>query len=433
MILRALLFFAVLFALGFGIQGLRGAPGEVTLNWFGYHIVANGYFVLGAVFAFGLLMFTGGRIWSTLLGLPYHVKHWRMEHAEQEGLKALFTGLEALAAGDGNEASQQAKRVGRLLPDKRFSHLLSAEAAALQNNDKKQLEHYAKLVEADKSTLIGVRGLMEQSIKDNDWFAVIDLARQGLGYKPKSDTFKKTLFEAYQHTAQYEEALKILGSVSTFAKSEKDFYEACLRVQMARKLFNQKRDKSAIKEVNKALKLLPNFTPAALFKAYIYTEGNRPKQAEKTLRNFFKECPRLDVFHRWMETVAELEPEKFLKRAEKITKTVGNKPVAQLAFAEACMRCERWHKARVSLMKALENEESRRVYRLLAQLEDMIAPGTGADHEWLVKALDAPDSFEEYQGFVSAYNDWRARYVSQVKDDQLSAPVVPLPQIEQAG
>ncbi|HET8728919.1 MAG TPA: heme biosynthesis protein HemY, partial [Alphaproteobacteria bacterium] len=127
--------------------------------------------------------------------------------------------------------------------------------------------------------------------------------------------------------------------------------------------------------------------------AMLLVRSGREKAATKLVERSWGRAPHRDLLTAYLSLAPEGEDRLArVKRVERLHRQHPDHPESLIALAEAELDAELWGAARSHLMKAEAKAPSRRVYRLLADLEQRERNDPAAARNWLAKAAAAdPD------------------------------------------
>ena len=150
------------------IDELFSIEGYTRIEFNGYVMDPPTAALLGALLALALLLVFGTTIFGWLARLPGTLRRRRETKQRDRGMVALTRGLEAVAAGDAEDAQHHARLASRNLDQVALTRLLTAQAAQLAGDDDTAQESYAAMLEAPETEFLGLRGLYLQAMHRGD-------------------------------------------------------------------------------------------------------------------------------------------------------------------------------------------------------------------------------------------------------------------------
>ncbi|MCB9990627.1 MAG: tetratricopeptide repeat protein [Rhodospirillales bacterium] len=394
--LRAL-FFAIKIGLIFAAAvWIAQRPGEVELDWLGYHIKADVGLVLLGLFALLLATLVLHRMVLAVAALPTKLKK-RHEHKQHDkGYQSLTQGLTAVAAGDAKLATAQADKTRALWPDdKGLSLLLEAQAARLRGEEDVARAAFDKLLHNKDTAFLGLRGLLVNALERGDTARGLELAHKAQKMHPRQPWILQMVYDLEIQEKQWDKAEHSLRQAIKFkaveaARGDKD--RIAMLAAQADEL-NEKGDASrAIAALRKAHKIDPGFAPVAQRLAALYIARKNKPAARKIIEATWRVSPHPDLVPLWDSIVPQGKAKDISARLNWFEKLVLLKPDSaegQLAAAKVAMEEELWGQARDYLSQAEKTDYSARLCRLYATLEERLGH-TEEANGWLEKAADAP-------------------------------------------
>lgn len=413
LLFRALFTLLLLFGVMYLVMLLSQVPGQVNIVWGEYDITITALFFTTTLILLLLLAFYGGQFWGWLMALPKSIARWRHKKRDESGLEALLHGFQSIQMGDGAAALRQAKRAKGLLPDGRLADFIQAEATPLLTE--LVPEHESELFAMTKrpqSAFIGWRGLYRLAEKKGQWPAALDYGIHALKINTASPWALQAVFEAHMHLAHFAEALELVPFLSRkklYALERLNLLESILRLHLAMNL-RATDPHAAIKELQKAQRANARFVPPALLHAAVLMQLGKPSAAERVLADFYTTTPRFDVAEKFIDIVAHADARHLHKKAAQLVENFGENPTALLVIAMAYLKAGDLPSARLHALKSVEQQGSKTGYRLLAGLEQQLAPNSPAAQSWLMKAVDAPLAAEPADELLMEYDLWRRTY-----------------------
>ncbi len=371
-------------------------PGEVELNWLGYHVTAQIGIVLLFLFIGILFILAVHRILLGLAGLP---KAWRKRQAvkrHEKGYRALTQGLTAVAAGDAKQASDKAAQTRSAWPDdKGLSLLLEAQAARLRGEEEAARETFDRMLGNKDTAFLGLRGLLVNALERGDNSRSLELARKAKGMHPRQPWINQMVYDLELEAKDWPQAERTLTKAVKLGAVE---HKQAQRDRIAM-LAAQADEKQASGDISEAIKLLrkahkidAGFVPVAERLATLYLDKNNKRSAKNVVEAAWKKNPHPDLVPLWDRMVPAGRRRDVSARMHWFEKLVALKPDSvegQLAAAEVAMDDALWGQARQYLDMAEQIAPSARLYRLYAQLSEKQGESEAA-RRWLEKAAEAP-------------------------------------------
>ena len=393
--LRIILFLIAVGALAWGVIWVADNPGEVSLNWGGWRVDTSagvlGFGVLGFAIATALVY----RFWLFITRAPGQISAAMRERRSRKGYKALTKGMVAVAAGDAEEARKEVIRADGLLREPPLTLLLKAQSAQLNGDEQAAEKFFTIMLEDPEMEFLGLRGLLNQAMKRGDHETALELTRRAQVLKPKSQWVAETLFDLEARAGSWiaaGDALKQLGKLSAPTQGETKHAQAIVAYGQSLEAEKLGDMGKAFKMVEKAVSLDTSFTAAAKRLAIFYIDkGNRAK-AQGVIEKAWSLAPHPDLVGLYYAAKRSEDAFDKVKALEVLTAYKAGHPEGYIALAEAALEAGLWGQVRTHLGAAMEaGRETRKVFRLMAELEEKDRGNADQVRHWLARAATAED------------------------------------------
>ena len=372
---------------------LASLPGQVTGQIGDLTIeVATPVFALGLVaVAVAVAALFYGLGW--LATLPRRLRRRRVERFRRSGDAAVTRALVALAAGDAAGARRDSARARRLLGDTPQTLLLAAQAGRLAGLQTEAQSLFHALAERDDAPLLGLRGLLQQAVAAEDWTGAAALARRAEDAHPGAAWLREERAHLAIRTRAWKEALSLAGPdapraayAAAAAAAETDPDEA---LRLARQAWKED----------------PTLSPAVLAYAGRLGAAGSDARAQSVLRDAWQASPHPDLAAAALAGITD--PLQRLKAAEKLTAGKPDHPETHLLLARAALAAGLTGAARRHAERARQQLNQRRVWVLLADLEEQEHGYTEAVRDALRHAATAdPDPTWRCAGCGRNHASW---------------------------
>lgn len=368
-VLLILVISAIVVALAWWLASLHGRItarlGDVTVE------MATPVFVLGLI----ALVLLGWALLNTiglLLTLPRRLRRWRAERVRRLGDAAVTRVLVALAAGDSAGARREGARARRYLGDTPQTLLLAAQAGRLAGQEAEAEGLFRTLAAREDAPLLGLRGLLQQAIMREDWPEAAVLARRAEEAYPGAAWLREQRMQLAIRTGAWSDALALAGPEAP---------RAAYAVAAAQ---TESDPDESLRLARQAWKEDPSFTPAALVYADRLRASGRESRAQAVLRDAWEAAPHPDLAAAAL--AGTVEPMQRLKAAEKLVARNPDHPETHLLLARCALAAGLYGEARRHVETARERLNERRVWMLIADLEEQEHGQTEAVRDALRRA-----------------------------------------------
>ena len=390
--IRALCLFVGLAVVAAVAAWLADRPGNIAIHWQGWRIEAS---VTAGAVAFAVLLVAGAItcwVWLWIVRSPRVIGRMRRDSRRRRGEAALFSCMNALAAGEGTEALKLGRRAGELLADSPLPLFLSAQAAQQAGDMSEAARLYRRMLDSPNTEFLGIRGLMAQAMRAGDTQAALRHARRAQVLRPTSLWVQNLLFSLQSAAGLWQEALATLEDASR----RKVLDKATGRRNKALTIYAQAYDAEATGETERAgmlardaHALAPEFVPAALLAARHCQADGETGKAARMIEACWRKSPHPDLASLYLALYPEDDSTARVRRITRLDRLNAGHREGRIALAGVLAAARRWHEAYTYLDEAMAERQERRLFRLLAQVEEG-RYGPTAAVEPLQKLLTAP-------------------------------------------
>lgn len=368
-----------------GAGWLAQRPGMVALEWAGYRIdtsVPVLLILIGALVVVCALLY---RLWWSLRRVPKTAGRARQDRQQRRGYAALSRGLVAVAAGDSGAARKHARRAEALVDDRPLVTLLSAQAAQLEGDDQAASRFFQSMSERPETAFLGVRGLLVQAMKREDWDQALTLARRAYRLSPKSEWVVQTLYDLQKRTGRWADAETTLGDTAKLRLMPPE----ALPHERAELLYKQSleyEDERAMDWARKAHKADPGYVPAAIRYARLLTAASKNRRAAAIIERTWEQAPDPGLAEAYWAARQAEDALKKVQAAQRLAKHNPNHDESRIAVAVAALEARLWGEARTNLESIAAPDASPRVCLLMAELEEAEHGDLARARTWLMRA-----------------------------------------------
>lgn len=393
--LRALWFMLKVGALVALVVWIADRPGTVRLEWMAYTFTVHvGLFLLFTLAIILCSIFIYNTI-TAFVKLPSSWRRYKSVRNQEKGYEALTIGLTAVAAGDTKVAVTQAKRAEKFLKDDTgLPLLLKAQSARLDGRESDALDNFAALLEDKNAAFLGVRGLLQAALDNEDFDKALELATHAMNLHSRQPWILRVVYDLHIRLRNWDEALSVLYRLEKAKAVEADRARAD-RVAILIAQSEEAQAGDATKLLQKAVKIDPSFAPAVVRLARLYLNGSQRRKAVSLVKKTWKRQPHEDLVHIWMLLLPARKSDESLARMrwiEELLKVNSDNAPGQFAAGKIALEEKLWGEAREHLIRAAALQPTTGVYERLAALEERSGQSNAAAEGWHEKARAAdPD------------------------------------------
>ena len=383
--IRWLVFLILTAALAVVGASVARAPGQVTFEWQGYHVETTAGVVILALIGLVIVLFVLDRLLVIIGQARRKLSGGGRERRQRRGYEALSRGLVAVAAGDASTAGKQARRAASLLDNRPLTMLLSAQAAQLQGDDRAAADFFGTLRTMEGTQFLGLRGLLNQAMKREDWGQALSLAEEAHRLNPKSEWVVSTLFDLQKQLGRWRDA------EATFDEAVKlklipEGHIARERAEIVAGQSEMGDGSERLRLAAKAFKADPSYTPAAVrYVELLLTEGDFGRAAS-TVERAWEHDPEPELAELYWRARRCDDAGKKLDAAKRLSKRNPENLESRIVLAAAALEARAWGEARAALAPVAGADAVPRVCRLMAALEEGEHGDLAAARTWLMRA-----------------------------------------------
>ncbi len=390
--IRLVFYIALSLALTLGLAWLLATPGTIQIDLAGYRMQPG--IGLSAIILIGVIL-ASIVIWSLvarLISTPRVLARRAAAAKQKKGVDALSEGFIALQAGEAERARQLARQARSRLPDNAAAHLLEARAELALGEWGTAREQYRALIDNPETALAALSGLYEQANAQKREDAALTFAQKALALAPSLPWASEAVFMDIVRRGDWAAGLQMVRDTPAASRSEKEKkkrQQAVLYSAIA--LTDETSDPmNALDKARMALKLEPNFVPAALIAARIYSSRGEVRKATSLLRRVWRATKHPHVGALYASAQPGISPTERLKR---ITDLIPEPPPdknSALVLAQTAIEAGEWSRARNALAKFASTNPSQGVCVAMARIEEGQDNDYGKARQWLARAVTAP-------------------------------------------
>ncbi len=390
--LRALAYVLMLAVAVAAAVWVADRPGAVTVDWLDWRLETSVPVLLAVLLAIAAGLTLLLRLMAGLAQLPSRWAGERRQRLRRKGYLALTDGLVAAASGQAGRAKKLAGRAQKLLEDPALTGFLSAQAARLSGDHEAARDHYQRMLERPETTVLGLRGLLEQALARHDDSAAIDLATRARAFSPDDGWLVETLFVLLLKRGRLREAHDLIadaGRNKALPATVLARHRALVLNERAARAEASGDRRDAVTLAGQAATSDPGLTAAALRLARLQATAGRPRRAAAVLEAAWARQPVPALARAYADLVPGETPLQRVRRLEKLAARRPADAESALALGEASLEAKLWGQARKHLLAAAQARPAVRPFTLLARLEQAEYHNETAARAWLDKAMAA--------------------------------------------
>lgn len=401
LILRVLLFVAVVAVIAVGAGVLVDTTGFVSINLAGADyppltLVEFAGLVAATMVALFLLYKLAGLTVAALrfvLGDETALSRFWSRAKERRGLEALSRGMVALAEGDHDAAAVAARKATRLLGSMPLTDLLNAQLAEARGDIQQAKRHYRALAKEPSTAMLGVKGLLAQAVKAGETERAMKLAEHAASIRPKDASVQQTLFDLQVRQSNWEGALRTLQALAKGKSLPRDVVarrEAVLDLEIARGAKSAGDSRKAREAADAAVRAAPGLSPAAVFAAREHIAIGDVARAAKMLKEAWRQSPQPEIAAAFAELAPDETPAQRRRRFYELIGKNEDHDESRFLAAELAIADNDWREARRALGPLPERKPTHRALAMMAAIERGEGAAEHVVRGYLARAVTAP-------------------------------------------
>ncbi len=374
------------------IAWLISLPGTMTLEVANYRMQPRLGAAVFMVLVVATLVILVWAVVRRVIATPRYLARRSREKRKEQGVEALSDAFIALQAGDAGRARALARLAQARLPSNSAAQLLEARADLALGDMPAAREHYRALISNDKTAMAALSGLYEQARTQNRSEAALTFARKALTLAPQSGWAGDAVFADLVRQGAWAQAVAMVNVEQAASREEragKRRKQAVIETARAREVETSD-PLAALDHGLTALKLLPDFVPAALIAARVHINRGDTRKAMSLLRRIWRATGHPDVAKLYSHAQPGASAVDRLKRVRELIEVPVANRASALVLARAAIDAYDWPLARQALANFVAGEASQGVASLMAEIEEGQSGDEGKAREWLARAVRAP-------------------------------------------
>lgn len=375
-----------------GIAWLIGLPGVLTVEMLGMRMQPRlGVAALAAIVAVFVIIIAWGIV-RRVLAAPFYLARRSRERRKDLGFTALSDGFIALQAGDALRARSLAREARGNLPRNAAAQLLEARADLALGDMHSAREHYRALISNRKTALAALSGLYDQARQQGRVDAALTFAQKALDISPQAPWAREAVFDDMTRQGRWDEAARMVTEEQAVTREEKMRKRRRLAVVEAARaqLAEGSEPNAALEHALSALKLVPDFVPAALIAARIYANRGEARRAMSLLRRVWRATSHPDIGALYANAVPGASAVDRLKRVRELIDLPPANKAGALVLARAAIDAFDWVLARQALANYSSANPSQAVCLMMAEIEEGDTGDKAKARDWVNRAVRAP-------------------------------------------
>jgi len=371
------------------IAWLVSLPGTAMIEIAGYKMQPRLGMAAFLVAAALLAVILAWSILRRILDAPRYFAKLNHDRRRDLGVAALSDGFIALQAGDPNRARVLAREARSNLPRNHAAQLLEARSDLALGDMQSAREHYRALISNKKTAVAALAGLYEQARTQGRTDAALNFAQKAVALSPQTRWASDAVLDDLTRHAKWEDALARVAAEAAVTRDEKMVKrrkQAVLETALAREIADTD-PLAALDHALVALKLVPDFVPAALIAARIQSNRGETRRSMSLLRRVWRATSHPHVATLYANAQSGASAVDRLKRVRELIDSPPPSLPAAIVLARAAIDAYDWSAARSALANYSSANPTQTVCLLMAEIEEGQNADQGKAREWLSRAV----------------------------------------------
>jgi HemY protein len=212
----------------------------------------------------------------------------------QKGYDFFVEAMIALLNKDNKSAIISSKKMKSLLKEESsLNLLLQSEILKIENKSDQLNNVYDLMIKDNKTKTLGYRGLMEQSLKQQDYHHAFIYGEKLFLLNPKIEKLYDTLVSIIAKTRNWNQLIVITENAyaNNIIKKEELYENKSIAMYEIAKIKMKSNVKEATNLIEKAINMKKNFSPYIKLYIEILFSTNKINKIQKVLKKYWNELP----------------------------------------------------------------------------------------------------------------------------------------------
>jgi HemY protein len=312
----------------------------------------------------------------------------------QKGYDFFVESMIALLNKDNKTAINSARKMkGILKNDTSLNLLLQSEILKIEKKSEELNNVYDLMIKNNKTKTLGYRGLMEQSLKQQDYHHAFIYGEKLFLLNPKIEKLYQTLLNVIAKTKNWNQLINI---------TDKAYSNKSIALFEIAKIKMKSDAKEAIKLIEKAISFKGNFSPYIKLYTQLLFSTNNNNKALKVLKKYWNQSPN----NLLRSSITEVLKENKVNEIEFIYRLISknqNSEESKKLLIDFAIYFNNWSIARDNIKGLIGTNPSREICLFMSEIElgefgdiqkcegwKLRATNAGSDYYWVCKYTNSP-------------------------------------------
>ena len=323
----------------------------------------------------------------------------------QKGYDFFVESMIALFNKDNKTAINSARKMkGILKEEKSLNLLLQSEILKIEKKSDELNDVYDLMIKNNKTKTLGYRGLMEQSLKQQDYHHAFIYGEKLFSLNPKIEKLYQTLLNVVAKSKNWNQLINITDkaySNKIIKKVEANENKSIALFEIAKIKMKSDRNE-AINLIEKAISLKGNFSPYIKLYAQLLFESNNNTKAQKILMKYWNQSPS----NLLRSSITDVLKENKINEIEFIHRLISknqNNEESKKLLIDFAIYFNNWGLARDNIKGLIGSNPSREICLFMSEIElgefndiqksegwKLRGNNAGSDYYWVCKFTNNP-------------------------------------------
>jgi len=323
----------------------------------------------------------------------------------QKGYDFFVESMIALFNKDNKTAINSARKMkGILKEEKSLNLLLQSEILKIEKKSDELNDVYDLMIKNNKTKTLGYRGLMEQSLKQQDYHHAFIYGEKLFLLNPKIEKLYQTLLSVVAKSKNWNQLINITDkaySNKIIKKIEANENKSIALFEIAKIKMKSDRNE-AINLIEKAISLKGNFSPYIKLYAQLLFESNNNTKAQKILMKYWNQSPS----NLLRSSITDVLKENKINEIEFIHRLISknqNNEESKKLLVDFAIYFNNWGLARDNIKGLIGSNPSREICLFMSEIElgefndiqksegwKLRGNNAGSDYYWVCKFTNNP-------------------------------------------
>ena len=230
---------------------------------------------------------------------------------------------------------------------------------------------YEKMISNKKTNLLGLRGLMEQNLRNQDYHHAFIYGEKLFNINPRLEKLYETLINIIGKTKNWNKLIQLSNDSykhRLIDRKHKDLNISISYFEIAKIKYQSDNDEAA-ELMEKAIKLRGFFSPYICFYLDILIKQSRLEKAKKILKKAWTNNPHPDL-KGYIEVLSKVLGISAIQLSKFVTSGNLNNYYSTILLTESQIKDEKWKEAKEYLKPLINQRPFKEVCLLMAKIEE---------------------------------------------------------------